>query len=66
MAKNFTIEDDGTGKFVLVDGDTGQRTTYATRREAEEAKTHLTSQSQVGGQRSGQRPNPDQDQGGNR
>ena len=61
---NFTIEDDGTGKFVLIDSDSGQRTTYATRREAEEAKTHLSSQ--AGGQRSGQRPNPDQDQGGNR
>ena len=58
---NFTIEDDGTGKFVLVDGDSGQRTTYVTRREAEEAKSHLSSQSQASGQRSGQRPNPDQD-----
>ena len=41
---NFTIEDDGSGKFVLVDNDTGQRTTYATKAEAEEAKKHLTAQ----------------------
>jgi len=63
---NFAIEDEGDGTFVLINHDTGQRTTYATRTEAEEAKKHLSaqegSQSQAGGTRSGQRPNPDEDQ----
>jgi hypothetical protein len=45
---HFSIEPDDTGKFVLVNHDTGQRTTYATLQEAEGAKEHLTQQSQAG------------------
>jgi murein DD-endopeptidase MepM/ murein hydrolase activator NlpD len=40
--EQFTIEIDGTGKYVLIDHQTGQKTTYATLREAEHAKVHLT------------------------
>jgi hypothetical protein len=41
---NFTVEQDEAGKYVLVNNDTGQRTTYATEAEAENAKKHLTEQ----------------------
>jgi hypothetical protein len=37
----FRIEKSEHGKFMLIDNDTTQRTIYATRQEAENAKTHL-------------------------